>query len=291
MAPELQTLGMITDAVWMDVNQDKKNDLIVVGEWLPVSVFVNVSNKLQNDSKKYFDKAYCGWWNKISTGDFDRDGKLDLIIGNMGLNTQFIVSDLEPAEIYFKDFDNNGSVDPLFCYYIQGKSYPYVTRDELLEQLGVFRKRFPTYKSYADAALPDLFNEKELSSFSHLRADHLETSFFKSSADGKFHLSPLPLEAQYAPVYAIQVLDYDKDGSEDVLLCGNLNHAKLRLGKWDANYGVLLKGDGKGNFSYISQSISGFKLRGDVRSVVEINGTLLFGIGEQPVRAYQLRGQ
>jgi len=288
IAPELQTLGMITDAVWIDVNQDKKNDLIVVGEWLPVFVFVNVNNKLQNESKKYFDKAYSGWWNKISTGDFDRDGKLDLIIGNMGLNTQFIVSDLEPAEIYFKDFDNNGSVDPLFCFYIQGKTYPYLTRDELLEQLGVFRTRFPTYKSYADAALPDLFNEKELSSFSHLRADHMETSFFKSSADGKFHLSPLPLEAQYAPVYAIQVLDYDKDGSEDVLLCGNLNHAKLRLGKWDANYGVLLKGDGKGNFSYISQSISDFKLRGDVRSVVEINGTLLFGIGGQNSIAYKL---
>ncbi|HMI66235.1 MAG TPA: hypothetical protein VK517_09385, partial [Cyclobacteriaceae bacterium] len=133
-----------------------------------------------------------------------------------------------------------------------------------------------------------LFNEAELSSFGHLQADRMETSFFKGGADGKFHLSPLPLEAQYAPVYSILVLDYDKDGSEDVLLCGNLNHAKLRLGKWDANYGVLLKGDGKGNFSYISQSISGFKLRGDVRSVVEINGTLLFGIGGQNSIAYKL---
>jgi len=119
----------------------------------------------------------------------------------------------------------------------------------------------------------------------------METSFFESGTDGKFHLSPLPVEAQYAPVCSIHVLDYDKDGSEDILLCGNMNHAKLRLGKWDANYGVLLKGNGKGSFRYISQPVSGFKLRGDVRSVVEINRTLLFGIGEQPVRAYQLRGQ
>jgi len=290
IAPELQTLGMITDAVWMDVNQDKKNDLIVVGEWLPVSVFVNVSNKLQNDSKKYFSKAYSGWWNKITTGDFDRDGKLDLIIGNMGLNTQFNVSDQSPAEIYFKDFDNNGSVDPLFCYYIQGKSYPYIMRDELLEQLGVFRKRFPTYQSYADAAISDLFKKKEeLNSAGHLQVNHMETTLFKSGADGKFHFLPLPLQAQYAPVWSILVLDYDRDGREDVLLSGNMNHAKLRPGKWDSNYGVLLKGDGKGSFRYIDQSLSGFNLLGDVRSAVEINGTLLFGIGEGPLKAYKLR--
>ncbi len=289
IAPELQTLGMITDAVWMDVNQDKKNDLIVVGEWLPVSVFVQTGNKMQNDTNKYFDKAYSGWWNKITARDFDHDGNLDLIIGNMGANTQFKVSDREPAEIYFKDFDNNGSVDPLFCFYIQGKSYPNVTRDELLEQLGIFRKRFTTYKSYADATLPDIFKVEELSSFGHLRANHMETTFFKSRADGKFQVVPLPVQAQYAPVYSILVLDYDQDGKEDVLLCGNMNHAKLRLGKWDANYGTLLKGDGKGNFQYISQSLSGFDLRGDVRSAVEINRTLFFGIGQEPVKAYKVR--
>ena len=221
-------------------------------------------------------------------GDFNHDGRLDLIVGNMGTNTQFNVSDQEPAEIYFKDFDNNGSVDPLFCFYIQGKSYPYVTRDELLEQLGIFRKRFTTYKSYADVALPDLFKPEELESFSHFRANHMETTFFKRSDDGKFHPSPLPVEAQYAPVCSILVLDYDKDGSEDVLLCGNINHAKLRLGKFDANYGALLKGDGKGNFRYISQALSGFDLRGDVRSVVEINKTLFFGIAEQNITAYKL---
>ena len=210
-------------------------------------------------------------------------------MGNTGVNTQVRASDQEPAEIYFKDFDNNGSVDPLFCFYIQGKSYPYITRDELLDQLGIFRKRFTTYKSYADITLPDLFKPEELASFRHARANRMETTFFKSGSDGKFHISALPVQAQYSPVCAIHILDYDKDGNEDVLLCGNINQAKLRFGKWDANYGVLLKGDGKGNFQYISQVDSGFDLRGDVRSVVEINKTLLFGIGQQPVKAYKLR--
>jgi enediyne biosynthesis protein E4 len=291
IAPQLQKFGMITDAVWLDINQDKNNDLIVVGEWMPVSVFVNVNNKLQNETNKYFSKTYNGWWNKIDTADFNNDQKPDLIIGNMGANTQCKVSDQEPAEIYFKDFDNNGSVDPFFCFYIQGKSFPYVTRDELLEQIGGLRSRFNSYKSYADITVKDIFKPEDLSNAGHLQANHLETTLFTSSPDGKFSITPLPVQAQYSPVHTITVLDYDKDGNEDVLLCGNNNHAKLRLGKFDANYGILLKGNGQGNFHYIDQSVSGFKLKGDVRSAIDLNETLLFGIGEQSVKAYKLTGK
>ena len=256
---------------------------------MPVSVFVNVNGKLKNETDKYFSKRYSGWWNTIEVGDFNNDQRPDLIIGNMGVNTQFSVSDREPAEMYFKDIDNNGSVDPFFCFYIQGKSYPYVTRDEMLEQIGSLRKRFTTYMSYADITLKDIFKEEELSSSGHLQANHMETTLFINGSDGKFSVSPLPVQAQYSPIHTITVFDYDKDGHDDVLLCGNNSHTKIRLGKFDANYGVLLKGNGKGDFQYINQSLSGFNLRGDVRSALMVNKILIFGIGEQSITAYGLR--
>ncbi|HEX5168385.1 MAG TPA: VCBS repeat-containing protein [Cyclobacteriaceae bacterium] len=288
LAPELQKLGMITDAVWVDINQDKKNDLVVVGEWLPVSVFINVDGKFLNQTLTYFDKEYSGWWNRIETGDFNNDQKPDLIIGNIGNNTQFKASDKEPLEIIFKDFDDNGSVDPFLTTYVQGKSYPYVTRDEMLDQLSMLRSRFKTYNSYADVTLQDIFKEEDLTAAGHLTVNCLETTFFQSSNGGKLEIKPLPLQAQYAPIHTITVFDFNRDGDNDLLLCGNESKYKLRLGKSDANYGMLLQGNGKGGFQYIDQSKSGFRIRGDVRSVMQINKILLFGICEQPVVAYQI---
>jgi hypothetical protein len=287
LAPQLEKLGMITDAIWLDVNNDQKNDLIVVGEWLPMSVFVNTNNTLQNETTNYFGKEYRGWWNKIETGDFNNDQKPDLIIGNVGTNFQLNASDKQPVEMYCKDFDKNGSVDPFLCSYIQGKSYPYVTRDELLEQIGSLRSRFTTYKSYADITLKDLFKEEDLKGAEHWQANRFETTFFKSTSEGKFEEGILPIEVQYSPVYTITRLDYNSDGNSDVLLCGNESHFKLRLGKSDANFGILLRGNGKGEFDYVNQALSGFQLRGDVRSVIEVNKTLLFGISQQTIKAYE----
>jgi hypothetical protein len=281
---------MVTDALWLDMNGDKKNDLVVVGEWMPVSVFINTNGKLENRTKDYFDKQYSGWWNKLAIGDFNHDGKPDLIIGNMGLNSQCKVSDQEPAEMYYKDFDDNGAVDPILCFYIQGKSYPYLTRDELLDQISIMRTRFTDYKSYADATLNDIFTPEELKDVNHLKANYLQTAYFESGADGKFHERQLPIQAQFSPVYTITPLDYDGDGNEDLLLCGNSNHARLRFGKFDANYGVLLKGDGKGHFNYINQQQSGLQLWGDVRSVLDLKGeVLLFGINQKEIKAYKFK--
>ena len=289
LAPGLQKAGMVTDAAWIDVNNDKKNDLVVVGEWMPVSIFINVNGKLENKTKDYFDKEYSGWWNKLTVGDFNKDGKQDLIIGNQGLNSQCRATDKEPAELYYKDFDANGTIDPILCFYIQGKSYPYMSRDELFSQLSYMHKKFENYKSYADATINDLFTKDELKDAGHLQANYFKTTLFEASANGKFVEKPLPVEAQYSPVFTITSLDYDKDSNEDVLLCGNLNHARLRLGKFDANYGILLHNDGKGNFTYVKQGLSGFQLRGDVRSVAAINSTLFFGINQEALKAYQLK--
>ena len=287
MAPSLQKFGMICDATWIDLNKDQINDLVVAGEWTPVSVFINDGKTLQNETSKYFNKPYSGWWNKIITGDFNNDHITDLIVGNMGINTQFKASDNEPVEMYFKDFDNNGSVDPILCFYIQGKSFPYVTRDEMLEQIVSLRKRFTTFNSYADVTLSDIFKPEEMNGSGHLVANHLETTFFAGDSTGKFTPLSLPVQAQYSPVSTITSLDYNNDGNNDLLLCGNNSNTKIRLGKFDANYGVLLKGDGKGGFEYIDQMDSGFKLNGDVRSVLEINDVLFFGLTGQSLKAYK----
>lgn len=288
IAPALQYTGMITDAAWLDMNDDKKADLIIAGEWMPVMVFVNSNGKLEDKTTTYFEKPCYGWWNKLLVQDMNGDGRPDLIAGNMGLNTQCKVSEAEPAEMYFKDFDDNGSVDPILCFYIQNKSYPYVTRDELLDQMSTMRTRYANYKSFADQTLTDIFTNDDLKGAGHLKADCLTTAWFEMGSDGKFHAKALPLPAQASPVFTVNALDYNKDGKQDLLLCGNINQARLRFGKYDANYGVLLKGDGKGNFEYVPQWQSGFRLWGDVRSVLQVNDTWLFGINQREIKAYKL---
>jgi len=289
MAPELEKIGMVTDAVWVDLNQDNKKELVVVGEWMPISVFTYEMGKMVNKTDKYFDKGYNGFWNKITVGDFNKDRKPDLMIGNWGENSQIKASENAPAETYYKDFDKNGSIESILCCCIQGKSYPYVTRDELLNQIGGYRSQYPTYESYADATLETIFTAEDLKDVGHLMVNHLQTTLFLSTNTSKFKVNPLPIQAQYAPVHTITVLDFDKDGNDDVLLCGNNLHTKIRLGRMDANYGFLMKGNGKGDFQYLNQSLSGFKLKGDVRSVVLINNLLLFGINGKRILSYQLK--
>jgi hypothetical protein len=289
VCPELSKAGMVTDAAWVDLDLDQKNELVVVGEWMPVTVFKIENGRLVNNTSKFFDKNYSGWWNKISIGDFNGDKRPDLIVGNMGLNTQFKASEKEPLEMYYKDFDNNGSVDPIFSFYIQGKRYPYITRDELLGQLPVMRKRFANFKSYADITMDDLFEGNILKDAGHLVADHMATSSFISNASGKLELKELPIQVQYSPVYTIDTMDFNGDGNTDLLLCGNNSFTKIRLGKFDANYGVLLAGNGKGNFNYIKQTESGFHIRGDVRSCVGINDKIYFGICGQKLIAYSMK--
>ncbi|GAB3534094.1 VCBS repeat-containing protein [Pontibacter brevis] len=289
LAPQLQKLGMVTDAAWHDLNGDGKQELVVVGEWMPVTVFKNNNGSLADATDTYFDKEYRGWWNKLLVNDFNLDGKADLVVGNLGLNAQVKVSGRQPAELYYKDFDDNGSIDPILTFYIQGKSYPYVTRDELLDQLSIMRTRFTDYKSYADATLQDIFTPEELAGAERLTADYLQTAYFESNANGTFTEKKLPVEVQYSPVYAMTALDYNGDGNGDLLLGGNISQARLRFGKYDASYGILLEGNGKGGFTYVPQVKSGLKVNGDVRSILQVNNSLLFGLNQQPVKAYKMK--
>jgi hypothetical protein len=285
--PALKNIGMVTDAAWVDMNGDKKPDLVLVGEWMPITVFENNGAKLTDATVKYFDKKYAGWWNCLQVSDINHDGHPDIIAGNVGLNTQCKASDAEPAEMFYKDFDDNGSVDPMLCFYIQHKSYPFVSRDELLDQLSVMRGRFPDYKSYGDATMDKIFTPEELKGVKKLTTNELATACFISNGQGRLKQIALPLQAQYSPVFTITTLDYNHDGKDDLLLCGNINKARIRFGKYDANYGVMLKGDGKGNYQYISQPQSGFNIRGDVRSVLQLNNILLFALDKGKLKAYK----
>ncbi|QDH77766.1 RNA-binding protein [Echinicola soli] len=286
VAPALVNPGMITDSALADLNMDGKPELLTVGEWMPVQVFTVGKGKLEEVTNQYFDKEYSGWWNAIHIDDLNGDQKPDLVLGNQGTNAQIHASDDEPASLIYKDFDQNGSLDPILCCYIQGENYPYVTRDELLDQMAKMRTRFPDYKSYASAKIEDIFTNEELKNSKTLTANHLATALFLSTASQKLSLANLPIQAQNSPVMAIASGDMDNDGNKDILLCGNIENARLRFGKYDANYGLLLKGDGKGNFIDLSQARSGFSLKGDVRSILSLQEKWIFGINQEGIVTY-----
>ena len=288
LCPEISKLGMVTDALWIDLDLDKQNELLIAGEWMPLTVFRIENGKLINATDQYFEKKCTGWWNTITVADINGDQKPDLLVGNFGTNAQLKASEKEPLGLFYNDFDNNGSVDPILSCYIQHKRYPYITRDELLSQLGVFRERFGNFKSYADISMDNLFENNELKEANRLEATRLETTFFVSTQSGKFRLQSLPEQVQYAPIYKILLLDFNDDKKTDLLLCGNNSHTKIRLGKLDANYGVLLEGDGAGNFNYINQATSGFMIKGDVRSCILLNEIIYFGINSKPLLAYKM---
>ena len=292
ICPALTNIGMVTDALWIDLNGDNKKDLIIVGEWMPIKVFINENGKLMDHSSQYIKFPSFGWWNRILAADFNGDGKLDLVIGNTGLNTQFKASVHEPVTLYYKDFDGNGSLDPVLCYYIHDTSYPAVSRDDLVEQLPMLKKKFLEYHSYADATINDIFSEEQFKSAVMLKANMMETIFLQNNGTEGFLLKPLPLEAQYAPVFAIAAADVNHDGKPDMILAGNNSWTRIKFGRYRANHGVVLLGDGKGNFTYSQQAQSGLNLRDDVRSVelfhAGIDSQLIFGVNDDSVKSYKI---
>ena len=289
IAPEIKYAGMVSDAVWIDVNQDKVNDLIIVGEWMPIRIFVNQKGKLKDRSTEYIKFGSSGWWNTIYADDMDADGDQDLVIGNLGLNAQFKASEKEPMSIYYKDFDENGSVDPIFCYYIGGVSYPAASRDDLMDQLPSLKSKFLEYHKYANATINDLFTADQLKDANMLKAVLLETVYLENTGKG-FNLKPLPVEAQYAPVYAIASSDIDKDGKKDLVLAGNNSWTRIKFGHFTSSNGTLLSGNGKGEFTYVPQWKSGLNIRGNVRSLKMFSkgknsgNQFVFGINNAPVK-------
>lgn len=292
VAPALKNTGMVTDALWIDINKDGKSDLVVVGEWMPVKVFINRDKVLIDESSNYIKFTSNGWWNKIYADDFDGDGDKDIVIGNIGLNTQFHSNEKEPLQLYYKDFDGNGSLDPVFCYYINGVSYPANSRDDLADQLPMVKKKFLEYHQYADATINDVIDANQLKEAQVLQVTEQSTLYLQNDGEKGFTKKSLPAQVQYAPVYAITSLDANKDGKKDLLLAGNNSWTRIKFGRYSANHGVLLIGDGKGNFSYVPQTQSGLNVRGNVRSTVSIKTgyteSIFFGMNNSSVISYRL---
>ena len=291
-APALQSAGMITAAAWYDFDKDGRPDLIIAGEWMPIRIFLNKGDHLEDHTKDYFDEPASGWWNTFLLTDVNQDGQIDIVAGNLGLNTQVKASDAQPAQMIYDDFDHNGSVDPFLCFRVMDTVYPYVARDELLDQLYGMRKKFTSYKSFADARMQDIFSPEELSRAKILTANRLETTLFLNR-NGKFVPGALPVQAQFSPVYKILSYDFNKDGVPDLLLLGNNDYPRLKLGKMDANFGTILLNDGKGNFSAVPQALSGLRIAGDVKDALifpESTGArLLLGINNNDLLSYRIQ--
>ncbi|GAB3272294.1 VCBS repeat-containing protein [Larkinella harenae] len=292
LAPFLTKIGLVTDAVAFDVDKDGWQDLVIAGEWMPVTVLKNGQG--ENASSRVLTRmpiAPAGWWNRIEVADLDNDGDLDLVVGNFGRNCQMKPTAKEPVTMIYGDFDQNEAVDPFLCYYVQGQSYPLVSRDEALNQLFPLRRKFPTYQSYADATLKEILTPAQLAMADTLQATAFSSVMLENKGDGTFTKHDLPVEAQFAPIYAISLFDYDGDGLKDLLVGGNQSYTRIKIGKMDANYGTLFKNEGKMRFSYVPQSRAGFWVEGDVRDIVvleEKTGTkILFGRNNDTVRVYQ----
>ena len=284
----LSSVGMVKDAAWVDVNNDKIKDLIIVGEWMPVKVFINKKNGLEDASQKYISFSSSGWWNKILVNDFDKDGDDDIVLANYGTNGQLSASEKDPVQLYNIDLDGDGTKDPVLTSFIQGKSYPFVTMDDIIFQVPFLRKKFYNYASYADATITDIISAEQLNAFKPLQATTFNTVYLENTGNGLVK-KDLPVQAQYAPVYAMCSADINGDGNSDLLLFGNNQYNRMRLSTFDANFGQVYLGDGKGNFTYLQQNQSGLSVKGDVRSVQFINNMLLIGINNQPVQTWQLK--
>ncbi len=263
-------MGMVTAALWTDFNNDGWLDLIVVGEFMPIKFFSNNNGTLVDATSETGLEHTHGWWNSLSAGDFDADGDIDYLAGNLGLNSRLKASPQEPLCIYAKDFDINGRIDPIMCYYVQGENYIAHTRDDMIAQISAMGARFKTYEKYAEAKFEESFLKSELKDAFVVRSENFETSFLENLGGGQFAMKSLPLMAQFSPVYGITVDDYNQDGSLDALLTGNFYASVVSTGKYDASIGLLLLGDGHGEFHSVSATKSGVLADGDTKGMVKM---------------------
>lgn len=290
--PELESMGLVTAALWTDFDNDNKIDLIVVGEWMPLSFFKNTGESFENITSSSGLEDTHGWWNSLAAGDFDGDGDTDYIAGNLGLNSIYKASVNQPVRVYAKDFDKNGSIDPILTHYINGKEYPTHPRDNLTDQLNFMRGKFTTYNSYGQATIDQVLTKKELKEAYKVESEYFQSSYIENKGNGKFVIQALPIQAQLAPVYGILTNDFDGDGYLDVLISGNSYATEILTGWYDASIGLLLKGDGKGSFTPVNNRESGFFVDKDSKGIAEVNtgndqSLILIACNSDSLKAFQ----
>ncbi|MRH99255.1 RNA-binding protein [Kriegella sp. EG-1] len=289
--PDLVNPGMVTDATWADIDNDQQLDLLIVGEFMPIRIFKNKNGELIALENSNLDNTE-GWWNSIKKADFDNDGDLDFILGNFGLNSQLKASIAEPVRLFAKDFDGNGSIDPILCSYILGEEYPVFSKDDLIGQLSGLKAKYINYSDYSNQKITDVFTEEELKDASILKAVNFSSSYLENLGDGTFNLISLPSVIQFAPIYGVLIEDFNEDGNLDVLMAGNFFGNRVKYGRYDANKGSILLGDGKGGFKAITTEKSGLNLNGEIRDITSIKNAnneelILFARNNESVKIYK----
>ena len=271
LAPGLRNVGMVTDGVWADMDRDGRLDLVVVGDWMPITVFRNVGGRLVQSAVRGLEQS-SGWWNRIIAGDFTGDGRTDFIVGNLGLNTRLEASATEPMTMMVKDFDGNGFPDQIVAYYSEHKSYPLVLRDEMIRALPPLKARFLSYEGYAKATATDMFPPSELGDAVQRKVEMFASTLMRNNGDGSFTLVPLPRDAQLAPLFAVCAGDVDGDGVTDLIVGGNFDGFKPEIARASDSYGMVLRGSRTGMFTAVPRVESGFFIRGQTRDIVKVRG-------------------
>jgi len=266
--PQLQFAGMITDAKWLDTDNDGWKDLVIAGEWMPITIFKNKDGNLSTVPVEI--AGTNGWWNTIESADIDNDGDQDLIAGNVGLNTRYQGDEKNPVTMIVCDFDKNGSTDCIISVYENGVSYPLVLRDNLLDQMNYLKKKYLRYKDYSTATINDIFTKEQLDGAKHFQASRMTSTQFINDGKGNFTIQDLPVVAQLAPVNGILTEDINKDGKPDLLLVGNNYSTEVETGRNDAGIGMVLQNAGNNNYKMIPVTSSGFYVPGDVKCLKKI---------------------
>ncbi|HXB45915.1 MAG TPA: VCBS repeat-containing protein, partial [Puia sp.] len=299
VAKDLGDIGLVCDAVWTDFDNDGWPDLVLAGEWMPVTFLKNEKGIFRNVTDQSSITNQTGWWNSVVAGDFNNDGKMDYIVGNTGQNSFYRATEQYPVRVYGKDFDSNGIYDMIPSLYLRDqngdmKEFPAPTRDGLLGQINAMRKKFPTYKSYATATMEDVLPEKVRKGALVLEANNLQSSFLQNNGNGTFTISPLPAPAQFSLINGMIADDFDGDGNTDILMSGNDYGTDVFIGRYDALNGLFMHGDGKGRFLPETILRSGIFIPGNGKALVKLraaSGACLIAASQNrgPLKIFELK--
>jgi hypothetical protein len=271
-SPELSKIGMVSDALWTDADQDGRPDLLLACEWSALILLKNTGSGLVKVDLGSEINSKLGWWNSLAAGDLDLDGDMDYVVGNFGMNQYFKCSSNEPLRIYSKDFDQNGSYDAFIsCYFpdSSGKRHEYFfhSKDDMQKQLILIRRKFEQYADFGRATVSDVFTKEEMKDAKVLEANFMRSVWIENTGDGKFAIHELPIEAQFAPIYGIKILDVDGNRYPDLVVTGNDYGMETSQGRADAFNGLVLLNQGNRAFKPIGFEESGFFVPGDARAV------------------------
>lgn len=282
-----ENLGMVTSAVWIDLNNDNAMELVVAGEWMSITVFSLSDGVFTNQTAEYGLDHTVGWWNMLHKADFDKDGDDDLIAGNLGLNYKYKAKPEKTFDVYANDYDENGNLDIVLGYYQDDKQFPVRGLSCSSAQIPDIKKKFKNkYNAFAQATLVDIYGGQGLSEGIHYKAQDFSSVYIENTGDENLKLSKLPIEAQTSSFNSMVVIDYNGDGNLDIVAGGNQFNSEVETPRNDACYGWLLEGDGTGRFKAVSNAKSGLYVPYDIRHVVKVSDYIMFISNQGPIKAY-----